>query len=121
MNNLLIELFTSPAAETEAEPWATRFCAHQGLAALVMLVLVAALGVELALIISLAAYAIWETGQGLTVRTAPLWWDCALDWCAWALTSWGIAWLLWGQPWAASGCGLASLAVLTVGVWRRAG
>lgn len=119
MIDLLKHLFATPGAEPDAEPWATRFVAHQGLAALAMLAAMPWLSPLTALVVSLTVYAAWEAGQWLTARTALLWWDCALDWCAWALASWAVAWTVWGEPYAAAACVVASLVVLAVGVWRR--
>ncbi|MDT9702009.1 hypothetical protein [Streptomyces sp. P17] len=119
MIRLIRDLFDTPGAEPDAEGWATRFCAHQGLAALVMLVLLVGAAPMVALAMSLIGYAIWEAAQWWPRRSRLLWWDCALDWTAWALTSWAVAWLMQGDTVVAAACAVSSLIVLAVGIYRR--
>lgn len=112
MIGLLRELFDTPGAETDPADWATRFCAHQGLAALASLLALALMPDNAAVALLLASYALWEGGQFVRQRGWLLWWDCVADWCAWAAMVLAIAW--WPVP-----CVAVSLVLLAVGVWRR--
>lgn len=112
MIRLLRKLFRTPGAETDPADWATRFCAHQGLAALASLLLMWVMPANAAVPLLLASYALWECAQYLRQRGWLLAWDCVLDWCAWAAMVLAIAW------WPVSGA-LASAAILSVGIWRR--
>ena len=111
---LLREMFMAPGAEADPAAWATRFCAHQGLAAAVTLLLLAVWHPAVVVAVMLASYALWEVAQYRAAprRSRALLADCLLDWCAWSLMVLAIAW--WPVP-----AVLASAAVLALGVWRR--
>lgn len=112
MIRLLRKLFRTPGAEADAADWATRFCAHQGLAAACAMLLLAIMPANAAVALLLASYAMWEAAQYLQQRGWLLWWDCMLDWCAWSAMVLAVAW--WPVPGV-----LASAAILSVGIWRR--
>ena len=114
MIGLLREMFRTPGAEAVPGAWATRFCAHQGLAAAVTLLLLAVWPPAVVVGVLLASYALWEAAQyrAATTRSRALLTDCLLDWCAWSLMVLAVAW--WPVP-----CVLASAGVLVLGVWRR--
>lgn len=112
MIRLLRKLFETPGAETDPADWATRFCAHQGLAALLALLVLAVTHPADAVGGLLLGYALWELAQWRRGRGWLLWWDCVLDWCAWSAMVLAVAW--WPVPGA-----LASAVILSVGIWRR--
>lgn len=115
---LLRALHASPAAERDPEAWATRFMAHTGLGCVLWLVLVGLVGSGWASAIAAAGYAGWEAWQW--PGGARMAFDGLLDWVAFASALTG-QWAAWhGQGGAATGCGLAALVVVWVGVWRRA-
>ena len=70
MRMLLRRLWESPAAEVDPDDWATRFAAHMGLSAGVMIALLALLPVAPALAVSLLGYAAWEWSQWRRARLA---------------------------------------------------
>lgn len=115
MRMLLRRLWESPAAEVDPADWATRFAAHMGLSAGVMIALLALLPGSLALAVSLLGYAAWEWSQWRRGRGWLLAWDCVLDWCAWAVMALAIA----TEGAAAAAYMLAALAICGAGVWRR--
>lgn len=114
MIRLLRNLFETPGAETDPADWATRFCAHQGLAALASLLALALMHANAAVALLLASYALWEGAQFIRQRGWLLWWDCVADWCAWTAMVLALAW------WPVL-CVAVSLALLAAGVWRRNG
>lgn len=117
MIRLLRALFATPEAERDPAAWATRFMAHLGLGSCLWLVLAGVTGPGWASGILGAGYAAWEIAQwpgGRRMAFDGLL-DCVAVWLA--LTGlWAVA---HGQGAAASGCGLAALAVIWAGVWRR--
>lgn len=112
---LLRRLWETPGAEVDPEAWATRFAAHMGLSAGVMIALLALLPVAPALAVSLLVYAAWELSQWRRARGWLLWWDCVLDWTAWAAMALAIA----AEGATAAAYMLAALAICGAGVWRR--
>ena len=117
MIRLLRTLYATPEAERDPAAWATRFAAHLGLGAVLWLVLAGVIGPGWASGILAAGYAAFEALQWPGGRRMA--WDGLLDCVAFwtALTAlWAVA---HGQGLAATGCGLAALAVMWAGVWRR--
>lgn len=119
MIRILADMWRTPGAEADPEAWATRFAAHMGLSAGVMIVLMAVMPALPALALSLAAYAVWEATQWYQQRSWLVWWDCVLDWCAWASMALAVAFSAWGGAWAAVGLIVATLAIAWSGVWQR--
>lgn len=117
--HLLCRLWESPAAEADPEAWATRFAAHMGLSAGVMIALLALLPVAPALAVSLLGYAAWEWSQWRRARGWLLAWDCVLDWCAWATVAFAIWHLYRGDAATAAALMLVALVICAAGVWRR--
>lgn len=116
MIRLIRALFATPGAEPDAEGWATRYCAHQGLALLGGAALWSLMG-QSGLILSLIGYAVWETAQWLPRRGWYLLADCVLDWCSWAAAT-AIIWAL-AAGWSVAPLVAASAATLAAGIWRR--
>ena len=114
MIRLLANMFCAPEAEADPAAWATRFCAHQGLAAAVTLLLLAVWHPAVVVGVLLAAYALWEVAQYRAAprRSRALLADCLLDWCAWSLMVLAIA--CWTVP-----AVLASAGIFIAGVRRR--
>lgn len=114
--DFLAAMFRTPGAEDDPAAWATRFCAHQGLAAAVTLLLLAVWHPAVVVGVLLAAYALWEVAQyrAAATRSRALLADCLLDWCAWSLMVLAVAW--WPVP-----AVLASAGILIAGVRRRSG
>lgn len=115
MIRLLRRLWETPAAEVDPEAWATRFAAHMGLSAGVMIALLALLPAAPALAVSLLGYAAWEWSQWQRARGRLLAWDCVLDWCAWAVMALAVA----AEGATAAAYMLVALVICAVGVWRR--
>lgn len=122
MIRLLRQLFETPGAETDPADWATRFCAHQGLAAACVLILLAIWHVAVAAAVLLAGYAIWEAAQYRTAatRSRALLADCVLDWVAWTCMTASVCWAVQGALMVAAICMVASAIILITGIQRRA-
>lgn len=112
---VLRRMWETPGAEVDPDAWATRFAAHMGLAAGVMIALLALLPVVPALAVTLLGYAAWEWSQWQRARGWLLAWDCVLDWCAWAAMALAIA----ADGAMAAAYMLVALVICGVGVWRR--
>lgn len=137
---LLRRLWETPGAEVDPDAWATRFAAHMGLSAGVMIALLAAasvaadavlwlgwalavplpgglhgMAVLAALAVSMLGYAAWEWSQWRRARGWLLAWDCVLDWCAWAAMAFAIA----AEGATAAAYMLTALVICAAGVWRR--
>lgn len=117
MIRLLRALFAAPEAEADAAAWATRFAAHLGLGAILWLVLAGAIGPGWASGLLAGGYSAWEALQWPGGRRMA--WDGALDCVAVWLALTGLWAVAHGQGMAATGCGLAALAVIAAGVERR--
>lgn len=117
MIRLLRDLFAAPEAEADAGAWATRFAAHLGLGACLWLVLVGVTSPAWATGFLGAGYATWEALQWPGGRRMA--WDGALDCVAVWLALTGLWAVAHGQGLAATGCGLAALAVVWAGVRVR--
>lgn len=116
---VLRRMWETPGAEVEPDAWATRFAAHMGLSAGVMIALLALLPAALALAVSLLGYAAWEWSQWRRARGWLLWWDCVADWCAWAVMALAMLHLIRGDAPTAAALMLAALVICAAGVWRR--
>lgn len=117
MIRLLRALFAAPEAERDPAAWATRFAAHLGLGAILWLVLAGAVGPGWASGLLAALYAAWEALQWPGGRRMA--WDALLDCVAVWLALTGLWAVAHGQGLAATGCGLAALAVVWAGVRVR--
>lgn len=114
MIRLIKDLWKTPGSETDPEEWATRFCAHQGLAALTATFMLSLyFPAWLVLLISLIGYGVWEGSQWWYNRYWLIWWDSIADWVAWAAMTFAVVFV--------SGIYVVlSLLLLTFGVyWRR--
>lgn len=122
MIRLLHYLLRTPGAERDPEAWATRYFAHQGLAAACALILLAIWPIAVAAGVLLAGYALWEAVQYRTARTRSraLLADCVLDWVAWTCMVASVCWAVQEAPLAAAACMTASATTLLTGIHRRA-
>ena len=117
MIRLLRALFASPDAERDPMEWATRFMAHLGLGCVVWLILAELAGPAGACLICGGAYAAFEAAQWQGGRRMAF--DGLLDFVAFAFALTGLFAVAHQQGQAGMACGLAALAVVWAGVWRR--
>lgn len=118
MWKLLKELFNTPSAEREPEPWATRAAAHFGVGTVLCLIMVPLLGPWGAVAIISAAYALWELCQwpgGLRMA-----WDGILDWVAVVLGAVAAGNITGATPWAGAAIAVCAVIVALAGIWARA-
>lgn len=116
MIRLLRALFASPEAERDPEAWALRLAAHAGVGAALWLLLAWA-GPAWATGLVAATLGAWEAWQWQGGRRMAF--DGLLDLMAGVIPAVGLYAVAHHQTAAAVGCGLAALAVVAAGVWRR--
>lgn len=116
---VLRRMWESPGTETDPADWATRFSAHMGLSAAITIALLALLPDTLVLSVSLLGYAAWEWSQWRRARGWLLWWDCVLDWTAWAVMALAVQNLGRADAVTAAALMLVAVAICAAGVWRR--
>lgn len=123
MTRLLCYLLQTGGAERDPEAWATRYFAHQGLAATLTLILLAVWHHTVVAAVLLTGYAFWEAVQyrAAALRSRVLLADCSLDWVAWTCMVAAICWAVHGAQHAAAACMVASAIIVITGMQRRAG